>query len=144
MRWIRGVNDPNHSILAGLLAGTSAAFYPNSSVVYYLAWKTLETMYYEGVKERLVPYIPGFAVLIYSFSTSILFHAGVLEPHNLKPSYWKFLMRITNKKISYMNRFLLDVMGTNSSKLLPDFRPRYDPNHLSDVFKSSWSHPGGM
>ena len=105
MRWIRGVNDPNHSILAGLLAGTSAAFYPNSSVVYYLAWKTLETMYYEGVKERLLPYIPGFAVLIYSFSTSILFHAGVLEPHNLKPSYWKFLMRITNKKYSDLNYF---------------------------------------
>ena len=42
-----------------------------------------------------------------------------------------------------MNRFLLDVMGTNSSKLLPDFQPRYDENHLSDVFKLSWNNRGG-
>jgi len=135
MRWIRGVDSANHSILAGLLAGTSVGFYPNSSIVYYLAWKTVETMYYEGVKAGLLPNVPGSAVLIYSLSTAVLFHASVLEPHNLKPSYWKFLMRITDKKISYMNRFLLDVMGTHSSKLLPDFEPRYEVNHLTDKFK---------
>lgn len=143
LRWIRGVDNTNHSILAGLLAGTSVGFYPNSSVVYYLAWKTLETMYNEGVKAGLLPFIPGFSVLIYSLSTSILFHAGVLEPHHLKPSYWKFLMRITDKKISYMNRFLFEVMGTDSSKLLPDFQPSYDVDHLSDAFKLRWYHQGG-
>jgi len=42
-----------------------------------------------------------------------------------------------------MNRFLFEVMGTDSSKLLPDFQPSYDVDHLSDAFKLRWYHQGG-
>lgn len=73
-------------------------FYPNPTIVLYLAWKTVETLYYCGMESGLLPYVPGFAKILYSFSTAVLFHAAVLEPHNLKPAYWRFLCRITNDK----------------------------------------------
>ena len=34
-----------------------------------------------------------------------------------------------------MNRSLLETMGTNSSKILPIFRPSYDFDHVSDSLK---------
>ena len=99
-------------------------------------WKTLETLYYEGIEAGLLPNIPGFAAILYSLSTSILFHAAVLEPHNLKPAYWRFLNRITHNKISEMNRCVLECFGTQSGKLMPDFRPKYNMDKVSDQFKT--------
>jgi hypothetical protein len=78
-----------------------------------------------------------------------------MEPHNLKPSYWKFLMKITGSRyfcyhfkghrististliyrISQLNRKSLDCLGLQSSKMLPNFNPEYESNHISDQFK---------
>ena len=134
--------------------------------------------------------VPGFASLLYSLSTSILFHAGkssefsskinwknntnvlfnslaVMEPHNLKPSYWKFLMRITGSRyflltlwsshriltivtiiyrISQLNRKSLDCLGLQSSKILSDcemllsvwHRNISDPTLTMSVPESFW------
>ena len=179
LRWLQDVNKKSHSILAGLLAGISVGFYRNSTFILYLTWKTLEVLYYEGIEAGYLMKVPGFASLLYSLSTSILFHAGkssefsskinwknntnvlfnslaVVEPHNLKPSYWKFLMRITGSRyflltlwsshriltivtiiyrISQLNRKSLDCLGLQSSKMLPNFNPVYESSHLSDQFK---------
>ena len=127
----------------------------------YITWKTIETLYHQGVDVGLIPRIPGFGILVYSLSTAFLFHASVLEPHNVKPAYWKFLMRITNNKykntactkflflyltnccvifdkfrFGEMNRHLINVMGTGSSKMLPNFYPVYERDYLSDGFKT--------
>ena len=126
----------------------------------YITWKTIETLYHQGVDVGLIPRIPGFGILVYSLSTAFLFHASVLEPHNVKPAYWKFLMRITSNKYRYfwnkflffyltnycvicnkfrfgeMNRHLINVMGTGSSKMLPNFYPVYERNYLSNGFKT--------
>lgn len=42
-----------------------------------------------------LPKIPGFTEFLYCFSTAVLFHAAILEPTNLRPSYWKFLHSIS-------------------------------------------------
>ncbi|XP_057373857.1 transmembrane protein 135-like [Daphnia carinata] len=135
LRWIRGSNGKNHAVLAGLFAGISIGFYKNLTLILYLTWKTLEVLYYEGVEAGYLIKVPGFTSILYSLSTSILFHAAVMEPHNLKPAYWKFLMRITGRKISELNRKTLDIMGLQSSKMLPNFTPVYETNYLSDQFK---------
>lgn len=100
LRRIRKCNSLHHSIIAGLISGVSIQLYPNTSAILYLLWKTLESTYYQGKEGWLgwVPYIPAFPVILYVFSTSILFHACVLEPHNLKPAYWKFVMRLTDNR----------------------------------------------
>lgn len=135
LRWLRNVNSANHSAIAGLVAGSSIVFYRNTSILLYITWKTLETLYHEGMENGWLPRIPGFTPVLYSLSTSILFQASVLEPHNLKPAYWKFLMRITGNRIAQMNRKMLDVMGTGSSTLLPDFEAIYDHRFTSEEFQ---------
>ncbi len=76
LRWFQGSNRKRNSILAGLLAGASIGFYRNTTLILYLTWKTLEVLYYEGVKAGCLVNVPGFASFLYSLSTSILFHAG--------------------------------------------------------------------
>jgi len=80
--------------------------------------------------------VAGFSILLYSLSTAVLFHASVLEPHNLKPAYWRFLNRITHQRIAEMNRVLLDGFGLQSSKLNPQFWPNYNMNVVSHHLKS--------
>jgi hypothetical protein len=48
-----------------------------------------------GVNQGTLLSIPGSVPVLYAASTALLLHACVLEPHNLKPSYWKFLNRLT-------------------------------------------------
>lgn len=136
LRWLRGRDSKNHAIVAGLLAGCCIRLYPNTPAVLYLAWKTVETLYSQGMDAGRLPHVAGFSILLYSLSTAVLFHASVLEPHNLKPAYWRFLNRITHQRIAEMNRVLLDGFGLQSSKLNPQFWPNYNMNMVSHHLKS--------
>lgn len=52
-------------------------------------------MYNKAVTNGYVWDVPFSTEILYSFSTAVLFHAGVLEPANLRPSYWRFLKAIS-------------------------------------------------
>jgi len=58
LRWIRGRNSSTHSLAAGLAAGVRIGFYPNTSLFLYITWKTIETLYHQGVDVGLMPRIP--------------------------------------------------------------------------------------
>ena len=119
LRWkSSGKSNPSHSIAAGLLAGCSIAFYPNTSVLLFIVWKSIEALYQDAADDGILPRISGFHKLLYSLSTAVLFHAAALEPHNLKPGFWKLLLQLTDSKLSLMNRPLMDEFGAHSSKLL--------------------------
>lgn len=62
-----------------------------------------------------LPEIPYGTVLLYSFSTAVLFHAALLEPHNLRQSYYKFLYGLSGGRISLMDRECLDPFGLSTS-----------------------------
>ncbi|XP_021928347.1 transmembrane protein 135-like isoform X2 [Zootermopsis nevadensis] len=88
-----------HAIPSGLLAGLTFGFFPDNTIALYVMWKSLQIIYSDGVQRGYVPELPGGTVLLYSFSTAVLFHAGVLEPQNLRPSYWKFLHSISGGRM---------------------------------------------
>ncbi|CAG0879796.1 unnamed protein product [Darwinula stevensoni] len=92
-------------------------------------------MYGLGMEKGFVRSVPGFTVFLYATSTALLLHAAVVEPHNLKDSYWRFLNRITGNRISEMNRRLLDEFGFRSSTLQPSFWPQYDMTQVSPHLK---------
>lgn len=73
--------------------------------------------------------------LLYSISTAWLFHVSVVEPHNLKPSYYHFLSKVTGKRLYDMNRQLLDIYGANSALLMKDYWPNLKNEHLSEHMK---------
>ena len=86
----------------GLIAGfVSSFFYPSKSLSIYILWKTLEVVCKIGVSKEVLPTIPWAKEVIYASATSILFHLAVVKPHKLKPSYFKFMNKITGNRYPY-------------------------------------------
>ncbi|XP_075347262.1 transmembrane protein 135 isoform X1 [Mycteria americana] len=129
LRWVRNLDDELHALVAGCLAGFSMMFYKSTTISMYLASKLVETMYFKGIEAGKVPYFPHADSIIYAISTSICFQAAVMEVQNLRPSYWKFLLRLTKGRFALMNRKVLDVFGTEASKNFKDFTPKLDPRY---------------
>ncbi|XP_057409662.1 transmembrane protein 135 isoform X3 [Balaenoptera acutorostrata] len=129
LRWVRNLDDELHAIIAGFLAGISMMFYKSTTISMYLASKLVETMYFKGIEAGKVPYVPHADTIIYSISTAICFQAAVMEVQTLRPSYWKFLLRLTKGRFAVMNRKVLDVFGTGASKHFQDFIPKLDPRY---------------
>ncbi|KFO83865.1 Transmembrane protein 135, partial [Buceros rhinoceros silvestris] len=129
LRWVRNLDDELHALVAGCLAGISMMFYKSTTISMYLASKLVETIYFKGIEAGKVPYFPHADSIIYAISTSICFQAAVMEVQNLRPSYWKFLLRLTKGRFALMNRKVLDVFGTEASKNFKDFTPKLDPRY---------------
>nr|CAD7418369.1 unnamed protein product [Timema cristinae] len=116
LRRVANKDSQYHAIPSGILAGLAFSFFPDNTIALYVMWKSLQILYNDAVEKGYLPKLPGFTILLYSISTAILFHAAVLEPHNLRPSYWKFLFTISGGRISAMDRTSLDVFGLKSSQ----------------------------
>lgn len=107
-----------YAIPAGLIASVTFMAYPNTTIALYFMWKTLQVLYISvniyntinynvtllvlfqllwnnAVENEKVPEIKWFAILLYCFSTALLFHTAILEPQNLRASYWRFLYNMS-------------------------------------------------
>uniref|UniRef100_A0A8C5CF37 Transmembrane protein 135 n=1 Tax=Gadus morhua TaxID=8049 RepID=A0A8C5CF37_GADMO len=135
LRWVRDVDDEFHALMAGFLAGTSMFFYKSTSISMYLFSKLVETMYFKGIEAGRFPYFPHADTVLYAISTAICFQA-VMEVQNLRPSYWKFLLRLTQGRFAMMNRKVLDVFGTQASKDFGGVIPKLDPLHITTLLPS--------
>lgn len=91
LRRITGKDAASHAVPAGLIAGLAFRKYPDTTVALYVLWKAAQITYTMGIDKGILPRVPGFTEFLYCFSTAVLFHAALLEPTNLRPSYWKFL-----------------------------------------------------
>lgn len=118
MRRCTGKDNPSYALPAGLLAGLAFTRYPDTTVALYVLWKAAQITYNLGIAKGIVPKVPGFTEFLYCFSTAVLFHAALLEPLNLRPSYWKFLHSISGGRIACMSRAPLDVWGLNTTEAL--------------------------
>ncbi|KAK6629694.1 hypothetical protein RUM43_003512 [Polyplax serrata] len=116
LRWFQGSDSELHSIPAGLLAGLSFLFYPDTTAALYVMWKALQILYSKMVQAGYLPDIPHGTVFLYCLSTAILFHAAILEPQNLRPSYYKFMHLLSGGRIAMMSRDCLDPFGMETSK----------------------------
>lgn len=133
LRWLRNIDDEFHALLAGFLAGTSMFFYKSTTISMYLFTKLVEMMYFKGIDAGRFPYFPHADTILYAISTAICFQAAVMEVQNLRPSYWKFLLRLTKGRFALMNRMVLDVFGTQASRDFKGFTPKLDPRYTSVI-----------
>ncbi|KAH8306241.1 hypothetical protein KR018_004978 [Drosophila ironensis] len=104
------------AIPAGLVASLSFTQYPDNTVALYVMWKALQILFSRAQEHGFMPHIPNFMLFLYSFFTAVLFHAGILEPKNLRPSYYKFLQAISGERLSKFNLSAFDVFGLNTQK----------------------------
>lgn len=135
LRWLRNIDDELHALIAGFLAGTSMFFYKSTTISMYLFSKLVETMYFKGIEAGRFPYFPHADTVLYAISTAICFQAAVMEVQNLRPTYWKFLLRLTKGRFALMNRMVLDVFGTQASRDFKGFVPKLDPRYTSVIGK---------
>uniref|UniRef100_A0A6M2E0R9 Putative secreted protein n=1 Tax=Xenopsylla cheopis TaxID=163159 RepID=A0A6M2E0R9_XENCH len=118
LRWVSGKDRPENALPAGILAGLAFGKYRSNNIALYVMWKMLHISYNIAVLKGLVPEVPGFTIFLYCFSTAILFHAAILEPTNLRPSYWKFLHSLSGGRIASMSRASMDAWGFGTSDSL--------------------------
>ncbi|XP_059472631.1 transmembrane protein 135-like isoform X1 [Neocloeon triangulifer] len=117
LRRSTGNDSPKLAVPAGLLAGTTFAFYPSPTVALYMMWKTLQVAYNAASAKGYLPELPWATILLYCFSTAVLFHAAVLEPRSLRPSYWRFLLGISGGRFFDINRECLTKYGTSNTSV---------------------------
>ncbi|XP_077488296.1 transmembrane protein 135-like [Amblyomma americanum] len=135
LRWLSGGQRDWHALVAGTVGGLACAACPSSYVSLYLLWKLVELVYLKSAERQLVPKFKGAAVWLYAVCTSIMLYVAILEPHNLRPQYRKFLDDISGKLLSQINRFPLDMLGLHSSQAFPHFFPlNLDRRHVSKQF----------
>lgn len=113
-----GYDSSSHAIPAALIASLSFVFYPDNTASLYVMWKALQILWNDGVEKGKVPEVKWFAIFLYCFSTAVLFHAAIVEPQNLRASYWKFLVNISGGRIAAMSRLPLDEFGLETSQFL--------------------------
>jgi len=84
-------------------------------------------MYIKGCNNGLFPDLPRANIFFYCFSTAILVHAAILEPHNLRPSYWKFVQSLSGETVGLIDRHYLDIFGLKSSESFERVLKKYKP-----------------
>lgn len=115
LRWLTNSNNQIHGLITGFFAGFSMIFYKSSSISLYLNFKLLEILWMIGVKYKRLPLFKSFDVLLYTISTGFILWFGLFEPHNIRPAYWRFLLKISNQNFGKVNHQILDAFGTHPS-----------------------------
>ncbi|OAD54122.1 hypothetical protein WN48_08355 [Eufriesea mexicana] len=103
-----------------LISGLTFMFYNINTITLYFMWKALQLLWNDLVEKKIVPEVKWFQIFLYCFSTAVLFHVSIFEPHLLRSSYWKFLYTISGGRVAIMSRVPLDIYGLETSKHLAD------------------------
>lgn len=116
-RWLTNKNKKISGLIAGFFAGWSMVYYKSSSIALYLNFKLLEVLWMLGVANKKLPLIKSFDAILYALSTGFVLWVAVFEPHNIRYSYWKFMVKISDERLRQVDRFALDSFGTDASLL---------------------------
>ncbi|XP_070156169.1 transmembrane protein 135 isoform X3 [Polyergus mexicanus] len=109
-----------YAIPAGLVASITFMAYPNNTVALYFMWKALQLLWNNAAENEKVPEIKWFVIFLYCFSTATLFHTAIIEPQNLRSSYWRFLYNVSGGRIATMSRVPLNMFGLETNKNLQE------------------------
>ena len=76
-----------------------------------------QALYHYGREKKLIPKIPYGKVLLYSLSTSLVIGNIIIEPHAVRHGYYNFIAGLTQNKINWFNRQLLEPLRFNSNRM---------------------------
>nr|XP_033338609.1 transmembrane protein 135-like isoform X1 [Megalopta genalis] len=111
-------DSSHYAFPAGFISGLAFMSYGGNTIALYFMWKALQLLWNDLVEKQIVPEVKWFVIFLYCFSTAVLFHVAIIEPQNLRPSYWKFLCNISGDRIANMSRIPIDQFGLETSKHL--------------------------
>jgi len=91
------VDHPIISIISGAISGLSIMFSRNDEMPMFFMSKAVEGMLSYLISKGIIKTsIPRMDDILFGLAVGILFYCSVLEPYNLRPSYWKFLHAISD------------------------------------------------
>lgn len=93
-----GHESPWQVFASGLVAGLSMAVSPNGTLALYLTWKLIEVLYCQAARKGYAPTLPLGPELLYALGCGVMMFCAVVEPHNMRPSYAKFLNDMTGDR----------------------------------------------
>jgi len=95
MKYLRNRDDNLNYLVGGAVAGISILFSRSNDITMYFLAKAMETIYDELAKRNIVKKFTYGDVALFSLAVGVVFYCSVLEPYNLRPSYWIFLHRMS-------------------------------------------------
>lgn len=104
LRRIHGRQENWHSIVAGGFSGLSMLFSPKSTLSTYVIWKCFEQYFFLGVQNGHIKHPNQVICLLYAASVNVLLYTFALEPKFIRPSYMKFIDKISDHKLHQVNR----------------------------------------
>ena len=119
LRRVTGKQEVWHSTVAGGLSGFSMLFSPKSTLSTYVVWKCLEQYFFLAVERGQISSANECIALVYAFSVNILLYIFAIEPAFIRPSYMKFIDKISDHRLHQVNRMgkCCHVMATDENPL---------------------------
>lgn len=93
-----------HSSLAGALSGTSMLWAPKSTLSIYVIWKCIEQYFFLLAQSGQIKRANEFICALYAVSVNTLLYIFAIEPHFIRPSYMKFIDKISDHRLHQVNR----------------------------------------
>lgn len=134
LRYYCGYERPWQVFASGLVAGLSMAVSPNTTLSLYLTWKLIEVLYCQAATKGYAPTLAWGPELLFALGCGVMMFCAVVEPHNMRPSYAKFLNDMTGDRLRRVNRHPLEVLGFHCSSVYPDYFPQLDQRYVSRHF----------
>lgn len=103
-RRISGKQEVWHSAVAGAFSGLSMIFSPKSTLSTYIVWKCLEQYFFLAVQKGQIKRANEVICFVYASSVAVLLYIFALEPRFIRPSYMKFIDKISNHRLHQVNR----------------------------------------
>jgi len=101
LRYIRGVDDGVNSVIAGFVGGLGVVFFSSIELAMYIASKAVETLFYFAVERKITKSRKHGEILLFAFCTASLFYASAYEPHNIRESYFSWLLKASRGHWAY-------------------------------------------
>ncbi|RWS24918.1 transmembrane protein 135-like protein [Leptotrombidium deliense] len=137
LRWYQNESNDWHAFVAAMIAGSSMLISRSSTIATYVAWKCIETLYCMAIKRGFALYPTATIAFVYAASVNVIFYTGVMMPNCLRLSYFKFIDRVSNHKLHFFNRSLLQVFEPEAVHGYEEFIPDLSPAHCSRKFLES-------
>jgi hypothetical protein len=93
LRITRDREDSLNHLIAGFCGGLAFKFSENTDFSLWFAAKSLESLWSLYVAQGRITPLPHGEVLLFSSCIGLLFYAVFFEPHNVRPSYFKYLIK---------------------------------------------------
>lgn len=141
LRWVcNGDSCSLHGAVSGLVSGLAFYFYKSSTIALYFLCKLIEIVAVKACDAGYIPSFEHYDAVVYALALSVILSAAWIEPHNIRPGYWNFLLGVSGNRFPLMFRRLvpefLPTPKTMYMDFIPDFQEKFvKSNRVREILR---------